>query len=71
MNDGSLQNVAVARQIAREREQSLLRMTHLVGRGRGGGIRRWLGRGLVRTGTWLANDRPMQPNARQLIPSDR
>ena len=56
------QNVHVLRQLAREREATLRRTNLLVGRTRSGGpMRRWLGRQLVRTGTWLANEQPMHP----------
>ena len=61
MTEGMLQNVEVALQIGRERERSLRHTTQIVGRGRQGEIRRWVGRQLVRTGTWLASDRPMRP----------
>lgn len=58
----SLQNVQVARLMAREREASLRRTSLLVRRGRSGRpLRRWLGRQLVRAGTWLANEQPMRP----------
>jgi hypothetical protein len=55
------QNLHVLRLMAREREASLRRTTLLVGGGRSGRpVRRWLGRQLVRTGTWLANEQPMR-----------
>ena len=56
------QNLHVLRQMAREREASLRRTTLLVGRDRSRRpVRRWLGRQLVRTGTWLASEQPMRP----------
>jgi hypothetical protein len=56
------QNLHVLRQMAREREASLRRTTLLVGRQRSRRpVRRWLGRQLVRTGTWLASEHPMRP----------
>ncbi len=58
----TLQNVHVVRLMAREREASLRRTSLLVRRGRTDRpVRRWLGRQLVRTGTWLANEQPMRP----------
>jgi len=52
-----LQNIDVVRQLAREHEASLRPVTFLVARGRNGShVRHWLGRQLVRTGIWLAND---------------
>ena len=57
-----MQNVQVMLQFGRERELSLLRSTRLARNG-GRSARRWLGRQLVRTGTWLANERPMRPAA--------
>jgi hypothetical protein len=56
-----LQNIYVARQLAREHE-ALLRRVTFPARGRNGShVRQWLGRQLVRTGTWLASDQPMHP----------
>lgn len=51
-----LQNLDVARQLARERQASLQLTT---GRGQHG-VRRWLGRRLVGAGNWLANEQPMR-----------
>jgi hypothetical protein len=56
----SLHNVAAVRQIAREREDSLRRSVVATDRSTRQ-LRRWIGHQLVRTGTWLASDRPMQP----------
>ena len=58
----TLQNIDVARQLAREHEAVLRRVTFPVARERNSShVRHWLGRQLVRTGTWLADDQPMQP----------
>ncbi|HEX2883734.1 MAG TPA: hypothetical protein VHQ42_04100 [Candidatus Limnocylindria bacterium] len=58
----SVQNVHVLRQLAKEREAELRRTTLLVGVGhQRRPLRRWIGRQLVRTGTWLANDPTMRP----------
>ena len=54
----NLQDLGVMIQLAREREMSLRHAT--VQSDTGGNVRRWLGRQLVRTGTWLANERPMR-----------
>lgn len=58
----SLQNVSVVRQVAQER-QAELRRTSLLERDerRRRLVRRWVGRQLVRTGAWLANDPTMRP----------
>jgi hypothetical protein len=58
----SLQNVSVVRQVAQEREAALRRTNLLVRRERSRRpVRRWIGRQLVRTGAWLANDPSMRP----------
>lgn len=51
------------RHVASEREARLRRTRLLTGRERAQSrpIRRWVGRQLVRTGTWLANDPTMRP----------
>ena len=54
----NLQDLGVMIQLAREHELSLHRAT--VQGGSGSTVRRWLGRQLVRTGTWLANEQPMR-----------
>lgn len=55
-------STAVLRQMAQEREAMLRATPLLVGRDRGRRpLRRWLGRQLVRTGSWLANEQPMRP----------
>ena len=54
----NLQDLGVMIQLVREHEVSLHRAT--VQSGTGTNVRRWLGRQLVRTGTWLANERPMR-----------
>ena len=52
-----LLNIDVARQLAREHEALLRRVTFPLARARNGShVRHWLGRQLVRTGTWLTND---------------
>lgn len=57
-----LQNVHVARQLARQHETSLRPSDHAAPRGpHRGQVRHWLGHQLVRTGTWLTNEQPMQP----------
>jgi hypothetical protein len=58
----TMQSTAVLRQLARDREATL-RATALRVRGepRRRPVRQWLGRQLVRTGTWLANEQPMRP----------
>ncbi|HUF06979.1 MAG TPA: hypothetical protein VMP86_06285 [Candidatus Binatia bacterium] len=57
-----LQNVHVARQLASQHEAALRPSAHATPRGHHRGqVRHWLGRQLVRTGTWLTNERPMQP----------
>lgn len=55
-------STTVLRQLARERE-TVLRATPLLVSGERGRrpVRQWLGRQLVRTGTWLANEQPMRP----------
>jgi hypothetical protein len=58
-----LQNLEVARQLVREREASLRATPLPSGAGSRGDVRRRLGRQLVRIGTWLANEQPMQPAA--------
>jgi hypothetical protein len=57
----TMQSTAVLRQLARERE-AMLRATPLPvsGERRRRPVRQWLGRQLVRTGTWLANEQPMR-----------
>ena len=58
----SLHDLEVTLQFAREREITLRRATLRARRDRGGRkVRRWLGNQLVRTGTWLASERPMRP----------
>jgi hypothetical protein len=59
---GSLLSIDVMSQLAREHEESLREVAI------GGGLkqpalaaRRWIGRQLVRTGTWLAHEPPMRP----------
>jgi hypothetical protein len=56
----NLQDLEVMLQFGRDREMSLLRSTRIARSGEGG-ARRWIGHQLVRTGTWLANERPMRP----------
>jgi hypothetical protein len=58
----TMQSTAVLRQLAQERE-AMLRATPLPvsGEPRRRPVRQWLGRQLVRTGTWLANEQPMRP----------
>lgn len=57
----NLESVEMTLQFARERETSLRRVTlgsptsHIDRR-----VRRWLGRQLVRTGTWLEDRTPMR-----------
>ena len=55
------QNVDVLRLMAKEREAMLRRTSLLVGGSTRRPVRRWLGRQLVRTGTWLASEQPMRP----------
>ena len=56
-----LQNVHVARQLARQHEASLRPSAYSAPRGyQRGEVRHWLGRQLMRTGTWLTNEQPMQ-----------
>jgi hypothetical protein len=51
------------RHVASERQARLSRTPLLVARARPERrpVRRWVGRQLVRTGTWLANDPTMRP----------
>ena len=49
------------RLVASEREARLRRTPLLVARRRPYPVRRWVGRQLVRTGAWLANDPTMRP----------
>lgn len=54
----NLRDLAVMIQFVREHEMSLHRATVRSGRRRR--LRRWIGHQLLRTGTWLANERPMR-----------
>jgi hypothetical protein len=55
-------DLRVVLSLVEERQERLRRTNLLVERERGGRpVRRWLGRQLVRTGTWLANEQPMRP----------
>ena len=55
-------NHVYAREFARVREARLRRTRLLLGRERSRRlVRRWVGRQLVRAGTWLANDPAMRP----------
>ena len=62
MNVLTMLNFRAAQALMCERE-ARLRRTHLLeGRERSRRlVRRWVGRQLVRTGTWLANDPTMRP----------
>ena len=57
----NLESVEMTLQFARERQSSLRRVTFAApasqGRRR---VQRWLGRQLVRTGTWLEDRQPMR-----------
>ena len=58
----NLESVEMTLQFAREREASLRRAaprTPIINRQPH--VRRWLGRQLVRTGTWLEDRQPMRP----------
>ena len=60
----SLQNIDVARQLAREHEALLRAGTPLPHASHGRSVvRRWLGRQLVRTRFWLAYERPIRAAA--------
>ena len=62
MNVLTLLYHGTVRDIARERVARMHRTRLLTGRGRGDRrVRRWVGRQLVRTGIWLANDPTMRP----------
>jgi len=54
----NMESVEMTLQFAREREASLRRAVAPPSHSHGH-VRRWLGRQLVRTGTWLENRRPM------------
>ena len=57
-----LESIEMTLQFAREREASLRRATLATPRVQGHpDVRRWLGRQLVRTGTWLEDRQPMRP----------
>jgi hypothetical protein len=56
----TMESVEMTLQFAREREASLRRATLVAPANHSRRhVRRWLGRQLVRTGTWLENRRPM------------
>ena len=58
----NLESVEMTLQFAREREASLRRATFVAPASHGHRrVRRWLGRQLVRTGTWLEDRQPMRP----------
>jgi hypothetical protein len=60
----NLESVEMTLQFAREREGSLRRATLVAPRSHSNRhVRRWLGRQLVRTGTWLEDRQPMRPAA--------
>ena len=57
----NLESVEMTLQFARERESSLRRATFAATSHSRQRVRRWLGRQLVRTGTWLEEGQPMRP----------
>ena len=58
----NLESVEMTLRFARERERSLRRATFVAPSSHGHRrLRRWLGRQLVRTGTWLEDRQPMRP----------
>lgn len=58
----NLESVEMTLQFARDREASLRRATLVGSRSHSNRhVRRWLGRQLVRTGTWLEDRQPMRP----------
>ena len=58
----NLESVEMTLLFARDREASLRRATLVTPtRYRQRHVRRWLGRQLVRTGTWLEDRQPMRP----------
>jgi hypothetical protein len=58
----NLESVEMTLLFARDREASLRRATRLTSPShRHSHVRRWLGRQLVRTGTWLEDRQPMRP----------
>ena len=60
----NFQSVEMTLQFGREREASLRRANLVAPMSHGDRrIRRWLGRQLVRTGTWLEDRQPMRPAA--------
>ena len=60
----NFESVEMTLQFARERQSSLRRVTFVAPASQGHRrVRRWLGRQLVRTGTWLEDRQPMRPAA--------
>jgi hypothetical protein len=60
----NLESVEMTLQFARERAASLRRTTLVAPRSHSHRrIRRWIGRQLVRAGTWLDDRQPMRPAA--------
>ena len=58
----NLESVEMTLLFARDREASLRRATLVTPTGhRHRDVRRWVGRQLVRTGTWLEGRQPMRP----------
>jgi len=57
----NLESIEMTLQFARERESSLRRATFVAASHGKRRVRRWLGRHLVRTGTWLEDRQPMRP----------